>query len=89
VSGRFKLVWENRPDREEPGHRRRLGEVMNDTSVVGYRFDSEEGSVRRFANGRVCANGECSTRLSIYNDGDFCARHEPMTTLRTRGVKIA
>jgi hypothetical protein len=62
---------------------------MNDASVVGYRFDSEEGSVKRFANGRVCANEECSTRLSIYNDGDFCARHEPMTTLRTRGVKIA
>jgi len=56
---------------------------------VGYRFDSEEGSVRRFANGRVCANSDCSTRLSIYNDGEFCARHEPMTTLRTRGVKIA
>ena len=62
---------------------------MEETSVVGYRFSSEEGSVRRFANGRVCSEEECTTRLSIYNDGDFCARHEPMTTLRTRGVKIA
>ncbi len=62
---------------------------MNETSVVGYRFDSEEGSVRRFAHDRVCASTECRTRLSIYNDGEFCARHEPMTTLRTRGVKIA
>lgn len=62
---------------------------MSDTSVIGYRFDSEEGSVRRFPTGRVCSNQACSTRLSIYNDGDFCARHEPMTTLRTRGVKIA
>lgn len=62
---------------------------MNDTSVVGYRFDSEEGSVKRFATGRTCAHDACSTKLSIYNDGDFCARHEPMTTLRTRGVKIA
>jgi len=62
---------------------------MSDSSVVGYRFDSEEGSVKRFAVDRVCANDECTTRLSIYNDGEFCARHEPMTTLRTRGVKIA
>lgn len=62
---------------------------MEETSVVGYRFSSEEGSVRRFPNGRVCAEEGCNTRLSIYNDGDFCARHEPMTTLRTRGVKIA
>lgn len=62
---------------------------MEETSVVGYRFSSEEGSVRRFANGRVCSEEGCATRLSIYNDGDFCARHEPMTTLRTRGVKIA
>jgi hypothetical protein len=62
---------------------------MDETSVVGYRFSSEEGSVRRFPNGRVCTEEGCTTRLSIYNDGDFCARHEPMTTLRTRGVKIA
>ncbi len=62
---------------------------MSDTSVIGYRFDSEEGSVRRFATGRVCSHDPCTTHLSIYNDGAFCARHEPMTTLRTRGVKIA
>jgi hypothetical protein len=62
---------------------------MEDSTFVGYRFDSEEGSIRQFSNGRVCAEDECNTRLSIYNDGEFCARHEPMTTLRTRGVKIA
>lgn len=62
---------------------------MSETSVVGYRFDSQEGSARRFATGRVCAREDCETRLSIYNDGCFCARHEPMATLRTRGVKIA
>jgi hypothetical protein len=62
---------------------------MDDTSIVGYRFSSEEGSVPRFPTGRVCEEAGCTTRLSIYNDGDFCARHEPMTTMRTRGVKIA
>ena len=62
---------------------------MDETSIVGFRFSSEEGSVKQFAEGRVCTHERCGTRLSIYNDGDFCARHEPMTTLRTRGVKIA
>jgi len=60
---------------------------MDDTTIVGHRFSSEERSVARFPTGRVCGNPDCRTRLSIYNDGDFCARHEPMTSTRTRGVK--
>ena len=66
-----------------------VNSIMEDATIVGYRFDSEEGSVRQFATGRVCVEPSCSTRLSIYNDGNHCSRHEPMTTLRTRGVKIA
>ena len=62
---------------------------MDEPTVVGYRFNSEEGSVKQFERGRVCADPSCGTRLSIYNDGEHCARHEPMTTMRTRGVKIA
>lgn len=27
--------------------------------------------------GRVCAQDGCGTRLSIYNGGEWCARHEP------------
>jgi hypothetical protein len=61
---------------------------MDDVAIVGHRFSSEEGSVARFPIGRVCGEPECRTRLSIYNDGDFCARHERMTTTRTRGVKM-
>ena len=30
---------------------------MDDTSIVGYRFSSEEGSVPRFPTGRVCERG--------------------------------
>ena len=62
---------------------------MDEATIVGHRFSSEEGSVARFPTGRVCAREDCRTRLSIYNDGQFCARHEPMTTSRTRGVKMA
>jgi hypothetical protein len=62
---------------------------MDDAIIVGHRFSSEERSVARFPTGRVCGEENCRTRLSIYNDGDFCARHEPMTSTRTRGVKMA
>ncbi|MPY93078.1 MAG: hypothetical protein GEV08_08435 [Acidimicrobiia bacterium] len=62
---------------------------MDETSIAGSRFSSEEGTVKHFSTGRVCSHDSCGTRLSIYNDGDFCAAHEPMTTMRTRGVKIA
>lgn len=64
-------------------------DCVSDYSISGSRFSSEEGTVKQFPGGRVCANESCATVLSIYNDGDFCARHEPMTTMRTRGVKIA
>lgn len=39
--------------------------------------------------GRVCRHPECGTYLSIYNDGLFCYKHEPMTVPRMRGKKIA
>ena len=39
--------------------------------------------------GRVCAEPGCTTKLSIYNDGDHCSLHAPMISPRTRGRKIA
>ena len=44
---------------------------------------------KAFGAGRICRNPDCGTRLSIYNDGIFCYRHEPMTVPRVRGKKIA
>lgn len=61
---------------------------MSETSVPAQGFSSEEGSVHQFDQGRVCKNDSCGTLLSIYNDGEFCSRHEPMVTPRMRGVKI-
>ncbi len=34
---------------------------------------------------RICGDDECNTRLSRYNEYDFCALHQPMITPRTRG----
>ena len=33
------------------------------------------GRVRAHENGRVCADSECATILSIYNSADHCALH--------------
>jgi len=33
----------------------------------------------RSASGRICADGACSTVLSIYNAGDHCWEHTPRT----------
>jgi hypothetical protein len=37
----------------------------------------------------VCAEPGCTTKLSIYNDGECCALHEVMSVPRMRGKKIA
>ncbi|MGH9030303.1 MAG: hypothetical protein ACRDV4_11905 [Acidimicrobiales bacterium] len=37
--------------------------------------------------GRICGDPVCSTVLSIYNDGHFCALHQPRIAMRTRGKK--
>lgn len=42
---------------------------------------------RRFAPGRVCAEPECDTRLSIYNGGMYCSRHNLSAKPRLRGKK--
>ena len=36
---------------------------------------SRSGRVRAHENGRVCAESECATILSIYNSADHCALH--------------
>jgi hypothetical protein len=48
-----------------------------------------EPGARTSRRGRVCSEPGCTTRLSIYNDADRCALHQPMESLRTRGRKIA
>ena len=71
---------------------------MDERSDLGERFDGSIGATtftghgrpsRTFARGRVCAEDECGTRLSIYNEGRFCSRHEPQAAPRMRGRKIA
>jgi hypothetical protein len=58
-------------------------------SIGGSWFTGHGRPSRRFAEGRVCAEPGCGTRLSIYNDGDYCYLHEPEASTKIRGRKIA
>jgi hypothetical protein len=58
-------------------------------SIGGSPFKGPSRPSRTFASGRVCGEDECNTKLSIYNDSDFCFLHEPQVTPRMRGRKIA
>ncbi len=53
--------------------------------VKGERFTSIERNLPRSAGGRVCAEPECPTHLSVYNEQEFCALHAPMVVPRMRG----
>jgi len=54
------------------------GEVPND----------HDRPPRRFARGRVCAEPECDTRLSVYNESDHCALHMVGLMPWVRGSKV-
>lgn len=62
---------------------------MSDRSIPGHPISGGERPSKAFAKDRVCRHAGCGTRLSIYNNGKFCASHEPMAVPRTRGKKIA
>jgi hypothetical protein len=42
---------------------------------------------RRFAEGRVCAEPGCGTKLSIYNKWNYCWQHEPVHSYVPRGKR--
>jgi hypothetical protein len=58
-------------------------------SIGGAWFTGFGKPSRTFPEGRVCAEDGCETKLSIYNEGAYCCLHEPESTPRLRGKKIA
>jgi len=60
--------------------------AQQDLSIGGEVFNSHDRPPRRFASGRSCAEPECNTRLSIYNDSDRCSLHRVDLTLYMRGT---
>lgn len=62
----------------------RVSDVVSGSAAVGVGRPS-----KKYAEGRVCKEQGCSTKLSIYNKGKFCYVHEPTKVPRTRGRKVA
>ena len=53
--------------------------------MAGQRVSSEDRRTRLSPTGRVCAEDGCGTRLSVYNELDYCSLHQPMVIPRMRG----
>ncbi|MGI9603799.1 MAG: hypothetical protein ACR2QE_18085 [Acidimicrobiales bacterium] len=61
---------------------------MATKAVSGFRTSSAERTRPLSTAGRVCLESDCQTRLSIYNDLEFCSLHAPMVVPRMRGKVI-
>jgi hypothetical protein len=61
-----------------PVHRGDSGPLAADRLVTWHH------TVETASPGRVCAEPGCDTRLSIYNTGDRCARHERFVSIVVR-----
>jgi len=57
-------------------------------SLSGSSLSGPDLAPKTFSSGRVCAEYECGTLLSIYNESNYCSLHHPILTLRTRGKKV-
>jgi hypothetical protein len=55
------------------------------SALGGRRITSEQRSGQLADAGRICGEAGCDTRLSVYNDLDFCSLHQPMIVPRMRG----
>jgi hypothetical protein len=62
---------------------------MSDRSLTGHSLSSSERPSKSFGKDRTCREPSCETKLSMYNSGKYCYKHEPMAVPRTRGRKIA
>lgn len=68
---------------------RLVAQFMEERALSGDRIIGASTQSRTYARGRICAEDDCTTRLSIYNDGDYCSLHHRAITPRIRGRKIA
>lgn len=55
------------------------------TTMKGHRLRGGVRPSRTVEGRRVCAEHQCSTRLSQYNTREFCNQHAPVTYPRVRG----
>lgn len=58
------------------------------TEIISGDIYNNDQPPRRFAPGRQCAEPECATRLSIYNESDYCSLHKVEAPPRRRGKRV-
>ncbi|HDH03684.1 MAG TPA: hypothetical protein ENH15_05510 [Actinobacteria bacterium] len=57
---------------------------MSDT-MKGQRLRGGVRPSRRYSEGRVCEERDCTTKISMYNRREFCHAHAPVRFPRVRG----
>lgn len=57
----------------------------NGITVSVRALDDHQRPPRRFPPGRVCAEYGCDTLLSIYNEGNYCSKHNLNVKPGSRG----
>ena len=60
----------------------------SDMTISVRPLNDHDQPPRKFAPGRVCAEPGCDTRLSIYNEGTHCSKHNMSVKPRLRGKKV-
>ncbi len=60
-----------------------------DAALRGNKITGGTGPSRTYAQGRVCAEDACDTKLSQYNRREFCFSHAPTRFPRLRGRVLA
>lgn len=63
-----------------------LADVIG-SSVSGRAFKGPHSPTTTFPPGRTCAELECETILSIYNESVYCALHQPEPVGGCDGVR--
>lgn len=56
-------------------------------TVGGDVYNDHDRPPRKYASGRMCAEPDCGTRLSMYNESDYCSQHHLGVKPRIRGKK--
>ena len=62
--------------------------AQNANVIGAERHNSHDKPPRTFTPGRQCAEPNCGTRLSLYNDSNYCSLHTVKVSPRVRGKKV-
>lgn len=60
--------------------------MTQETPTITGRIPERSGKMpKTSAVGRICAEKTCETKLTKYNNSDYCYRHKPSRFPRVRG----